>query len=463
MIQRGMARRHGLLGMASLCVLLGNAPSVYAAMPGGSEPPPVLTTRVAELASHDFGVRQRATAELYRAGVEAIPLLAAAAASGDSEVRGRSLGILLAHALSRRAERRQPAEDALERLATSADSRVSAIARGTLEQAYDVTSLAAAAELNRLGANVMPVGTFRPRTFNVQIPQSWSGGDNRLALLADLGSVPWLSLENAPIGDRALPHIGRLTDITKLYLGHSGVTGRSLEALAPLVKLEYLSLKQLPIGDAALARLPDFPQLQYLGLDGTHVGNEGLKQLPRYPRLETLWLDDTEVTDAGLVHLRSLEALRTLYLPGTRAVGPGLADLRRLASLTIVSLKGARLAPDTLKHLARIEQLESIGLDQTNVTDDQLADLAGMKRLRILWLSGTPITDAGLVHLRPLTTLQAVHLSNTEVSSEAAAELQRSLPNCEVTLVGRYQQATLPNRPLPARPAPRVAPQKRAP
>jgi hypothetical protein len=377
-----------------------------------------------------------------------LPALAQALATGDAEVRRRAVGILTTHCSSPRAELRQAARSLLEELARSADERAGQLARQALACVYEAAAHAAAGELSRLGATVMPAQTGEPLTFNVQIGENWSGGDQRLSLLAELGTVPWLSLENAPVGDGALAHVAALGHrrhgLGKLYLGSSRVTGHNLAALAPLQSLQYLSLKQLPIDDAKLAALPDFPQLQYLGLDGTMVSDAGLAALARYPKLQVLWLDHTPVTDAGLPRLRPLAQLRTLYLPGTKVTGSGLAELKHFPSLVSLSLKGTRLARESLNQLAQIQQLESLGLDDTNVVDDQIADLLPLPRLRIIWLSGTGITDAAIDHLKRLRSLQIVHLSNTNVTDAGLAELQRSLPGCDVTMIGREQPSIAP-------------------
>jgi hypothetical protein len=72
--------------------------------------------------------------------------------------------------------------------------------------------------------------------------------------------------------------------------------------------------------------------------------------------------------------------------------------------------------------------------------------------LRILWLSGTQVSDAGIEHLKSLRGLQIVHLSETDVSQEAAKELERALPNCQVTMARRLDAS--PQRPAPPQPAP---------
>jgi hypothetical protein len=404
---------------------------------------------ILDLGSRHFAVRQRASSELVGAEVEAVPHIAAAVGTEDVEVRQRAAEVLLAQAFSNKSEVRKAARGALVELSQSSVPR---IAQAGQEMRRRMAGMAMA-ELTRLGATVMPVqGTTL--SFNVQIGQTWTGGNEGLAMLADLGQVPWLSLESAPVSDLSLTHVAKLADsgLTRLFLGSSGIRGEELTVLAPLKSLQYLSLKQLPIDDARLAALPEFPDLQYLGLDGTRITDRGLAVLGRYPQLQVLWLDNAPVSDAGLVHLKSLVNLRTLYLPGTKVAGPGIAELRQLPNLTSISFRGVRLTADTAKYIGQLEQLESLGLDQTNVNDDQLADLKDLSRLRILWLSSTQITDQGLEHLKALKNLQIVHLSDTEVTREGATELQRSLPNCQVTTSGRAPQAVPQPRNPQARP-----------
>ncbi len=402
--------------------------AALAAEPASTE----LKQRVGELGSSDFTVRQQATQQLQAAGPEAIPLLADSLRTGDREVRSRALDILLSHALSLRSERREPALAALRNVAGGDDSHAGEAAQAALDRIRDVTVSLAASELARLGATVQQVENSEPPQFNVQVRQGWRGSDERLSLLCDLGGVPWLSLENAPVGDAALAHVARLRPLTKLYLGGSQITGERLAELAPLDNLQHLSLKGLPIHDARLAKLPNLKYLWYLGLDGTHVTDAGLKELARYPGLRTLWLDKTLVTDAGLVHLRPLINLRTLFLPETATAGPGLAELRHLPSLTYLSLKGTKQTTESLKLVGGLSQLESLGLDNTNITDEQLAELAGLNRLRILWLSNTGVSDAGIGSLKKLQSLQVLYLTATQVSAEGLEELRRALPTCHV-------------------------------
>lgn len=412
--------------------LLGVAASL------ATDGPPKAESLIADLGSSDFSTRQQATSQLQEAGQEALPHIVAAIRSTNSEARSRAWNILLTHALSTRTDVREAARAAVRQLQDQGEMNHGPFLSGGLARIREAISNQAAAELTRLGATTMPPSGGPPLTFNVQLGQGWHGGDDQLDLLSDLGTIPWLSLENSRVTDSALNHIAKLGEpapgLTKLYLGASGITGADLGTLAPLKRLQYLSLKHLPIDDTRLATLPALPDLQYLGLDGTKIGDASLAQLQRFPRLQILWLDNTRITDAGLVHLKSLQYLDTLYMPGTATGGPGLAELRDAPKLKSLSLKGVKLSADSLKALAQVGQLESLGLDMTNVTDNQLADLAGLKQLRVLWLNGTTIGDEGLQHLKQLHSLQIVHLTNTLVTREGTVELEQALPRCQITV-----------------------------
>lgn len=423
----------------------------------GEESPADIRRLLGRLGHPEFHIRQEATEALLRVGDDVLPHVAGMVRSPDAEVRSRALAILSERALSSSVSTRDRARQALRELAASPDARVRVLASAALEQVRETVAGLAVGELSELGATLMPVYGGPPLTFNVQIGQGWKGTSDRLALLADLGHVPWLSFESSSIDDDALCVIAGLAAVgggpTRLFLGNSRVRGDRLRDLAPLTRLEYLSFKQLAITDAQLATLPDFPQLEYLGLDGTRITDDGLQSLARFKRLQVLWLDGTQISDAGLVHLAGLDALRTLYLPETQVRGAGLAALRKLPNLASLSLKGNRLTPDCLKNIARLEQLESLGLDRSDVTDWQLADLTPLARLRVLWLTGTEVSDAALVHLKQLGGLQILHVGDTNVTKQGAAALQQALPRCQVTM------SSLP-RTVPAAPnnAPRPAP-----
>jgi len=65
-----------------------------------------------------------------------------------------------------------------------------------------------------------------------------------------------------------------------------------------------------------------------------------------------------------------------------------------------------------------------------------------MGQLRMLVLSKTRVTDVGARQLAQLKRLRTLYLTNTRVSQECAAELRRSLPECDIihSQLGRRPQ-----------------------
>jgi Leucine-rich repeat (LRR) protein len=147
-----------------------------------------------------------------------------------------------------------------------------------------------------------------------------------------------------------------------------------------------------------------------LDLYGSHVTDAVLVHLERLPSLSAINLNGcNKITDGGLEHLKGLTKLQELYLTHTQITDAGLADLQELT------------------------KLETLWLDNTQVTDVGLVHLKRFTKLESLSLDNTQITDAGLIHLKGLTSLLGLGLRDTQVTDAAVAELQKALPNCEIT------------------------------
>lgn len=394
-----------------------------------------LSAAAAQLSSPEFRLRQRAFERLFQAGVDGLAALEQAARSSDREARSRALTILVALAGSPREELAGAAQKTLRGLESAASGPVARDASGAAAEARVARMDRAIDAIQTGGGTVTTPEGEEPvigADLAIQIGAAWKRGSADLKALADLPDVTWLSLEDSPIDDAGLAHVGQLANLQSLFLKGTRVRGPGLEHLAGLHKLSHLSLRELPLDDAALARLPEFPQLTNLGLDNTAITDAGLAELKRFPLLETLWLDKTKITDAGLRELATLTQLRTLYLTGTRTGGPGMAGLRELSSLRYLSLREVSLLPETARTLAELSQLETLGLDHTNITDGQLAEVARLKNLRTLFLSGTAVTDAGIEHLKTLESLEMLLLDGTRVTAAGRQALRAALPRCVV-------------------------------
>ena len=403
-----------------------------------AEPDEKATARYAAavnaLHHRDFRTRQQAYKTLAEAGASAVPAIETGARDGDRETRDRAISLLLSAALSRKKDAGQAGEQALEQLSAAKDESLKRVAQSALDELKGAKLVRAVDRIQAFGGTVTSttgVDLDLEGPFAVQINNQWTGGDEGLRLLADLGNVTWLNLQAAPITNSGLVHVANLTKLEHLYLGYSRVTGEGLARL-DLPKLRLLSLHGLAIKDADLKMLPGLPQLQELVLNDTMVTDDGLAHLGKYASISKLWLENTKITDKGLVHLQRLPGLDALELQNTHVAGPGLAELKPLSNLRYISLKQVPLGPDSLRHVAQLTQLEILKIDDTNVTDEQLADLAPLKHLRTLWLSKTRVTDRAVQHILKISSLQNLYLHGSQVTEAGADKIREKMPRCEV-------------------------------
>ena len=116
-------------------------------------------------------------------------------------------------------------------------------------------------------------------------------------------------------------------------------------------------------------------------------------------------------------------------------------------SLAVVSTsRCAHQEPPTLEELETLVEtlggllcqndegeVDSVFLNGTQATDADLAHLSGVTALEMLWLRDTRVTDADLAHLSGVTALETLDLSDTQVTDGGVGELQKALPNCEIS------------------------------
>jgi CheY-like chemotaxis protein len=88
-----------------------------------------------------------------------------------------------------------------------------------------------------------------------------------------------LDLSSSPAGDDALAHLRGLTQMKRLWLGHTAITDAGLAHLKDLVHLELLDLEQTAVTDAGLAALEPLTGLRELNLRHTQVTPEAVARL----------------------------------------------------------------------------------------------------------------------------------------------------------------------------------------
>lgn len=76
--------------------------------------------------------------------------------------------------------------------------------------------------------------------------------------------------------------------------------------------------------------------------------------------------------------------------------------------------------------------ITQVVLNDTDVADSDLAKLTPLTGLRVLSLQNTAITDDAICYFKAWNQLEWVDLKGTQVSDEAATELRRNHPGCEI-------------------------------
>jgi hypothetical protein len=103
------------------------------------------------------------------------------------------------------------------------------------------------------------------------------------------------------------------------FVSASKITDKDLQLLLPLKKqLIILKLSNAPVTNAAMPVIGNLAALRKLYLDHTNITDEGLVHLQKLQQLQYLNLVGTPVTINGLKALQPLKELKTIYLYQTR-------------------------------------------------------------------------------------------------------------------------------------------------
>ncbi len=261
-------------------------------------------------------------------------------------------------------------------------------------------------------------------------------GDDDLRLLSGLPRLRSLLLNDTPITDEGLVHVGQIATLQNLDVrgcplsnagmshltslrelralrlsGQSGATTVDDAGLAPigqLTSLKALLLDHLWISEVGLAELQGLKKLEELYLAQTLVGDEAVATLAnQFPALKKLRISRTQVTGDGLAPLSQLTQLEDLDLSeNSQVTDAGLAALSRLTSLTRLNLWRVPISDAGASHLSGLTNMQWLNLDNTLIGDAALTDLKDMYQLTFLHLGSTGVTDAGLPALERLDVPQ---------------------------------------------------------
>ncbi len=250
------------------------------------------------------------------------------------------------------------------------------------------------------------------------------------------GNVVAVDLFAGRADDALMTHIGRLTQLKRLNLSGTTLTGSGLTNLEKLTALEKLVLPNYPISDDDLAHLAGLTRLKHLYVySGVLITNRGLTHLSGMRQLESLGLINTRITT--LEPIRGLTQLKELHLQGAPITDEGLEPLHDFTSLEWLFLGGTQVTDGGIAHFSTLPNLMMVDLTGTRVGDAGTRLLINLPRIMSLNLYDTRVTDAGLADLADRLNrgpLRSLIVSGPGVTSGALAELRKKL--IRVSLVG---------------------------
>lgn len=212
--------------------------------------------------------------------------------------------------------------------------------------------------------------------------------------------VQTLSLLNTRVSDAGVPTLAGVSNLNRLDLTGTSVTGRGFSRLSGLPHLTTLVFGRTPVDDTGLAEIVLCKNVRSLDLYATRVTDAGIGALAGLPHLESLSLDRTTVGDAGLAAYEAARGghhwpWRRLSLRHTRVTGPGLMSTK--IETGFLHLTGTTVGDEAASWLATRRSMRELELNGTLLTDAGLTELAQSPELVSVWLKGCRITDVGAI------------------------------------------------------------------
>jgi len=255
--------------------------------------------------------------------------------------------------------------------------------------------------------------------------------DKGLKAVSGIKTLGFLDLSYTEISDEGLSRLGKLKQLSTLYLLGAQFPEKGIENLSGLENLRVLDLSGVYLSEKALARLGGLEKLEVLSLGGSGIADAGLKHLEGLKNLKRLDLTASSITDKGMKIIAGFHDLRTLSLGSYNVTAEGLAQLSGLTRLKSLTLEGETITDEGLQRLAGLEALEVLHLNRTLVSDAGLESVGKLKNLRALFINDETvfsgekkrISDAGLAHLAGLDKLEILDLDGCLVGDAGLAHL----------------------------------------
>ncbi len=232
------------------------------------------------------------------------------------------------------------------------------------------------------GSNVPDVRPERElvdRLFEASSPEEWPKTvyaelegrhitDNEMLLLHYLPDLIGLSIKDS----RTARHF---PGPVKLSIHDGGITDGGLAPLAGLTQLRKLRLAATRVSGPGLAHVSRLPRLEVLNLVAPALENDGLSHLRFAGNLQRLQLTAEGITDEGVSYLAQIPKLTSLSIRGTAITGAGLRHLQYCQHLTWLSLGDQQLTEEGIDRLKLMTNLRTISAIEGHLSPDLEAEL----------------------------------------------------------------------------------------
>ena len=155
---------------------------------------------------------------------------------------------------------------------------------------------------------------------------------------------------------------------------------------------------------------------------------------------DSVYLYSTTGTDWIIGRFAGMPEIKSLVFESTDLTDKGVETIAELRNLTSLRLYGSPGVGDaSLVTLSRNRSLETLSLGNIGVTDDGLAALRSFPCLReliVYWNAPRRpklLTDRAVKPLSALKNLNKLSVTGGWISDAAIAELEASLPNCQMS------------------------------
>ncbi|MFO0970372.1 MAG: hypothetical protein U0793_32890 [Gemmataceae bacterium] len=242
-------------------------------------------------------------------------------------------------------------------------------------------------------------------------PTGWS----RLRELRDLRV---LGISDADLDDASLAEIGKLTNLTALYLDCKGSDG-SVRKLADLKKLVHLwlNVRGARLTDDCARDIAAFAELKDLVVANSAITDAGVKELRTIPNLRSLEIGSSGLTDAAFKEVAAMKRMVAVALVSPRITQDGVDDLWQ-ARPDLLMINGAGIPPGPESTWTIEQDFLNPGPGMFGAANEvELARLtdraAGLRRLAIGWpgMTGAAMKDvAKIKRLTHLHVAQAIEV-----------------------------------------------------